>query len=138
MNKFSGQAVTTEKLLLEVHEHHDLSEVGDLPKKCAIRYAHLYLVKVFIIQIEYDDLGKLKSLTGWVAWLETPSCMEYSDVAYKCPTCSHITYTTVKPKVCGNCECSKELVFVREESLGKRVQEIVLMENYDEMNPRRD
>jgi DNA replicative helicase MCM subunit Mcm2 (Cdc46/Mcm family) len=127
-NKFLEQAVTTEKLLLEIYTYHDPSEVEDLLKKCEIRYANLYLVKVFIIQIEFDDLGKLKSVTDWVAWLENPSRIECSDVTYKCPACSHITHATVKPKVCEYCEFSKELVFVWEESLGKRVQEIVLME----------
>lgn len=138
MNKFLEQAVTTEKLLLEVHEYHNLSEVEELLKKCEIRYVHLYLVKAFIIQIEYDDLNKLKSLTGWVAWLENPSHVEYFDVTYKCPACGHLTYITVKPKVCENCEFSKERVFVLEEFPGERVREIVLMENYNEMNPQGD
>ena len=138
MNKFLEQAVTTEKLLLEVHGYHDLSEVEDLLKKCEIRYANLYLVKVFIIQIEYDDLNKLKSLTSWVAWRENPSRIEYSDVAYKYQAYSHLTHATVKPKVCEDCEFSKEQVFVLEESSGERVQEIVFVENYAEMNPQGD
>lgn len=138
MNKFLEQAVITEKLLLKVHEYHDLSEVEDLLKKCEIMYANLYLVKVFIIQIEYNDLSKLKSLTSWVDWLENPSRKEYSDVAYKYQACNHITHATVKPKVCVDCELPKEQVFVWEESPDERVQEIVFMENYDEMNPQRD
>lgn len=138
MNKFSGRAVTTEKLLLEVHEYHDLSEAEDRMKKREIRYANLYLVKVFIIQIEYADLTKLKSLTVWVAWLENPLHIENSDVAYKCPACGHFTHTTVKPKVCEDCEFAKEPVFVLEEFPSERVLEIELMENYDEMNPQGD
>lgn len=90
-----------------------------------------------IDKIEYEDLGKLKAITGWIASIENPPHIEYTDVAYKCPACGHVTHGAAKPKACEECGYDKEknLIFIPEESDGHRVQQIVMMENYDEMEP---
>ncbi|WMT51218.1 MAG: ATP-binding protein [Ferroplasma sp.] len=89
-----------------------------------------------IPSLKYEDLGKLKSLSGWIGTIGSPH-IQYLEVAYKCAACGHITHSPVKPQSCEECgyDKTKNLIFVPEESTGQQVQEIVLMENYDEMNP---
>lgn len=89
-----------------------------------------------IPSLKYEDMGKLKSLSGWIGTIGSPH-IEYLAVAYECPACGHITTSPVKPQACEECgyDKTKNLRFVPEESTGQQVQEIVLMENYDEMQP---
>ena len=87
-----------------------------------------------IPSLKYEDLGKLKSLSGWIGSIGDVH-IEYSEVAYKCPGCGQTPSYAKKPKSCMVCGYKGDLIFVPEESKGQLVQEIVLLENYDEMKP---
>ena len=82
--------------------------------------------------LNYDRLGKLVSVGGWIAYLENPPHIEYQEKNWKCLSCFQLTMSDVMPKKCDICGAPK-LKFSPEDSKGEKVQELYVMENYEEV-----
>jgi replicative DNA helicase Mcm len=83
--------------------------------------------------LNYDRLGKLVSVGGWIAYLENPPHIEYQEKYYKCPACGTAKLYSGTPKSCASCGYSKALEFDASQSKGEKVQELYVMENYEEV-----
>ena len=83
--------------------------------------------------LNYDRLGKLVSVGGWIAYLENPPHIEYQEKYYKCPACGTAKLYSGTPKSCASCGYAKALEFDASQSKGEKVQELYVMENYEEV-----
>lgn len=83
--------------------------------------------------VKYDELGHLVSVSGWIAYLENPPHIEYSEKYYKCPACGASNLYQSTPKACSACGYSKGLEFDAAMSKGEKVQELYVMENYEDV-----
>ena len=84
--------------------------------------------------LDYGSINKLIRISGWVAYIENPPHIEYTDMVFKCPACGHMNHSQIKIKECEMCGYSRgPLQFLPDESIGERVQEIFLIENYEDI-----
>jgi replicative DNA helicase Mcm len=86
-----------------------------------------------INNIGYEDVQHLKAINGWIAYLENPPHIEYTEKYYTCRACGNSQIYENTPKVCDACGYSKGLVFDAEHSKGEKVQELYVMENYEDV-----
>lgn len=83
--------------------------------------------------IGFTDLQQLKSINGWIAFLENPPHIEYSQKYYICHNCKNSIVYDKMPKNCDLCGSSKGFTFDIENSKGDKVQELYIMENYEDV-----
>lgn len=86
-----------------------------------------------INSIGFDDVKQLKSINGWIAFLENPPHIEYSQKYYICHNCKNSIVYDKMPKNCDLCGSSKGFTFDIENSKGDKVQELYVMENYEDV-----
>ena len=86
-----------------------------------------------INNIGYEDVRRLKAINGWIAYLENPPHIEYTEKYYICRACGNSQIYENTPKVCDVCGYSKGLSFDAEHSKGEKVQELYVMENYEDV-----
>ena len=85
-----------------------------------------------IDKLGFNDIGKLKSITGWIAYIENPPHIVYTEKFYYCSSCRNSLVYDSKPKKCDSCGAS-DLQFDAASSKGKTVQELFLMENFEDI-----
>ena len=83
--------------------------------------------------INYDNVGKLAGISGWIAYLENPPHIEWTVKYYKCRACGASLIYESTPKSCASCGYEKGLVFDEEKSKGQKTQELFVMENYEDV-----
>ena len=106
------------------------TELDDFyPPECEI----LNLETTKINNIGYEDVQHLKAINGWIAYLENPPHIEYIEKYYTCRACGNSQVYENTPKVCDVCGYSKGLSFDAEHSKGEKVQELYVMENYEDV-----
>ena len=92
----------------------------------------LNLATKSINALNYNELNHLVSLSGWIAYLENPPHIEYSEKNWKCLSCLQLTESDAMPKKCSICGATN-MVFSPENSKGEKVQELYVMENYEDV-----
>lgn len=86
-----------------------------------------------IERLTFEDIGKLKSITGWIAYIENPPHVVYTEKYYKCGDCGQSMAYESKPKVCSFCGQKADFRFDPAKSKGKLVQELFIMENFEDV-----
>lgn len=87
-----------------------------------------------IESMAYEQRGKLKSITGWVGALENPPHIKYTQKYYICSSCGNSMPYDLKPKTCSFCgQKPLQFTFDNVKSTGKLVQEVFLMQNYEDV-----
>lgn len=86
-----------------------------------------------INNITVEDVNKLKIITGWIAYIERPPHVEYYEKFFYCNNCHNSMSYAVKPKKCDSCG-STDVKFDAANSKGKLVQELMIIENFDDIN----
>ena len=86
-----------------------------------------------INSLNYNNLGQLTTIAGWIAFLENPPHIEYSEKYWKCNACGQLNLSQTTPKQCEVCGGKAGFVFSPEDSRGEKVQELYVMENYEDV-----
>lgn len=86
-----------------------------------------------INNIDYSAIGHLVTASGWIAYLENPPHIEYTKKYYICNNCKNSLEYEKMPKMCDMCGSSKGFTFDMENSIGEKVQELFVMENYEDV-----
>ena len=85
--------------------------------------------KLKISDLEPSMIGRMRLFSGWVAYFSKVT-IEYLTKVFKCPACGEEAEGS--GKVCPQCGYKGKLDFLEEKSIGRALQTIGLMENYEE------
>ncbi len=85
--------------------------------------------KLKISDLEPTMIGRMRQFSGWVAYFSKVT-IEYIIKVFKCPACGEEAESN--GKLCPQCGYKGALKFLEDKSLGRSIQTIGLMENYEE------
>ena len=85
--------------------------------------------KLKISDLEPTMIGRMRLFSGWVAYFSKVT-IEYVRKVFKCPACGEEAESN--GKLCPQCGYKGALKFLEDKSLGRSIQTIGLMENYEE------
>ena len=86
-----------------------------------------------INSITFSDIKHLHEVEGWIAYIENPPRIEYTHKYFLCKACRNSLLYEEKPKICDVCGSRDGFIFDPENSKGKKIQELFLIENYDDV-----
>ena len=85
--------------------------------------------KLKISDLEPTMIGRMRLFSGWVAYFSKVT-IEYVRKVFKCPACGEEAESN--GKLCPQCGYKGALKFLEDKSIGRSIQTIGLMENYEE------